>query len=79
MLLARPEAIRLVPPVPGVLRGTVTDRRFTGSSALFTIRTGGGNAIEVQADPGAAEVGGEVGLEPGGTGLHLYPAAGEGA
>lgn len=78
LLLARPEAFRLVPPAPGVLRGTVADRRFTGSSALFTVRTGGGNVIEVQADPGEAEVGGEVGMQPGGNGLHLYPAAEDG-
>ncbi|MGH7656978.1 MAG: ABC transporter ATP-binding protein, partial [Gemmatimonadales bacterium] len=78
LLLARPEAFRLVPPAPGVLRGTVTDRRFTGSSALFTVRTGGGNVIEVQADPGEAEVGGGVGMQPGGNGLHLYPVVEDG-
>jgi ABC-type Fe3+/spermidine/putrescine transport system ATPase subunit len=74
LLLARPEAIRMVPPAPGVLRGTVTERRFTGASALFTVRTVRGTLIEVQASTDAAAVGEEVGLEPAGTGLHLYPA-----
>ncbi len=71
VLMARPEGLRFTDR-DGALRGRVTARRFTGASALFTVRTAGGNVLEVLAAPGASAVGDEVGIEPREGGLHLY-------
>jgi ABC-type Fe3+/spermidine/putrescine transport system ATPase subunit len=75
-LLARPEGLRLVPPGPGRLVGTVADRRFTGPVAFFSVLTAGGATLEVAAAPEAAREGDTVGLEPTGADLHLYAADG---
>jgi len=74
-LLARPEGLRLVPPGPGRVAGTITGRRFTGPVAFFSVLTAGGAALEVAARPDAAREGDAVGVEPAGAGLHLYPGA----
>jgi ABC-type Fe3+/spermidine/putrescine transport system ATPase subunit len=72
LLLARPEALRFAPPAPGVLGGEVTDRRFSGALAFFTVRTDGGALLELSAAPGAAAVGDRVGIAPSEPGLHLF-------
>ncbi len=76
-LLARPEGLRLVAPgAAGALAGAVTNRRFTGALAYFTVQTASGLEVEVAAPAGAAAEGDAVGLLPAGTGLHLFPADG---
>jgi ABC-type Fe3+/spermidine/putrescine transport system ATPase subunit len=74
-LLARPEGLCLTESRPDRVSGTVTDRRFTGAVAYFSVETSSGLALEVAAPPGAAREGDSVGIEPTGTGLHLFPAA----
>jgi ABC-type Fe3+/spermidine/putrescine transport system ATPase subunit len=78
VLMARPEAFRLAPPGANRLRGTVSARRLLGGAALFTVQLPGvgSDVLEVLAEPQAAKVGEEVGLEPAGRGLHLFPAPG---
>jgi len=73
-LLARPEALRLTPAAEGALAGTVTNRRFVGATAYFTVATPTGAELEVAALPSAAREGDRVGLAPAGGGLHLFPA-----
>ncbi|HEX5004340.1 MAG TPA: ABC transporter ATP-binding protein [Gemmatimonadales bacterium] len=75
-LLARPEGLRLTEPGPNRICGTVQARRFTGAVAYFLVGTTDGFTLEVAAPPSAAAEGQEVGVEPTGTGLHLYPADG---
>ena len=75
VLMARPEGLRFTDR-DGALRGAVTARRFTGASALFTVRTAAGTVLEILAPPGAAAIGDAVGVEPREGGLHLYPAEG---
>jgi len=72
LLLARPEAFRVTAPAGGRLSGEVTDRRFSGALAFFTVRTDGGATLELSAAPDAAAVGDRIGLAPSGTGLHLF-------
>jgi ABC-type Fe3+/spermidine/putrescine transport system ATPase subunit len=72
-LLARPEGLRLAEPGPGRLHGRVKVRRFTGAVAYFLVETELGFTLEVAGAPGAAREGDAVGVEPTGTGLHLYP------
>jgi ABC-type Fe3+/spermidine/putrescine transport system ATPase subunit len=76
VLMARPEAFRLAPLNPNGLKGTVTGRRFAGGSALFTVTLPGGATIEVVAEPQAAKLGQEVGLEAAGRGLHVFAEPG---
>jgi putative spermidine/putrescine transport system ATP-binding protein len=75
-LLARPEGLRIVAPAPTCMTGTVTGRRFTGAVAYFSVETSSGMILEVAGSPPAAREGDVVGLEPTGTGLHVFPAAG---
>jgi ABC-type Fe3+/spermidine/putrescine transport system ATPase subunit len=76
ILMARPEAFTLGPTGEKRLKGTVTGRRFAGGSALFTVTLPGGETLEVSAEPQAAKIGEEVGLEPAGRGLHIFPGSG---
>jgi ABC-type Fe3+/spermidine/putrescine transport system ATPase subunit len=73
VLMARPEAFRVTTVSENRLSGTVTARRLVGGSALFTVTLPGGETLEVSAEPKAIKVGDEVGLEPAGRGLHLFP------
>jgi ABC-type Fe3+/spermidine/putrescine transport system ATPase subunit len=72
-LFIRPEAVRLSPAGGGVT-GEIVERRFVGATALYTIRLESEAQIEVSAEPSVARLGDRVGLEPHGTGLHLFPA-----
>ena len=75
-MVVRPEALRLMPPVSGALAGTVTARRFTGASSLFTILTDGGTSLEVTGPPRSVRAGERVGVMPSrraGGGIHLFP------
>jgi ABC-type Fe3+/spermidine/putrescine transport system ATPase subunit len=74
-LLVRPEGLRITTPDAGRVTGVVTNRRFTGAVAYFLVETPAGLALEVAGAPDAARDGETVGVEPTGTGLHLYPAA----
>jgi len=64
--LVRPEAMRLVPASGAgggaVLEGVVTERRFVGAQAYFTVDAGGGVVFDVQAPHGAVRVGDRVGV-----------------
>jgi len=75
-LLARPEGLRIASDGPGRLAGSVTNRRFTGAVAYFTVETPEGLVLEIAGAADAAREGDSVGLEPTGTGLHLYPVPG---
>jgi iron(III) transport system ATP-binding protein len=75
-LLARPEGLRITTPETDRVTGTVTNRRFTGAVAYFSVETPTGLVLEVAGPPAAAREGEAVGVEPTGTGLHLFPAAG---
>ena len=75
-MVVRPEALRLMPPAPGALLGTVTERRFTGAASLFTILTEGGSSLEVTGPPRSVSAGERVGIMPSrraGGGIHLFP------
>lgn len=77
LMVVRPEALRLVPPGPGSVLGTVVERRFTGSTSLFTVLTEGGTSVEVSGPPGSADLGERIGLMPSrraGGGIHLFPS-----
>ena len=76
LMVARPEALRLMAPSPGALLGTVTERRFTGASSLFTVLTDGGASLEVSGPPRSVRAGERVGIMPSrraGGGIHLFP------
>jgi iron(III) transport system ATP-binding protein len=76
IMLARPEALRLTEREPNAIAATVTGRRFVGPTALFTVRTESGQAIEVVAPPRAVRAGQPVGILPSrraGGGIHLFP------
>lgn len=75
-LLARPEGLRLTEPGAGTIRGIVKARRFTGAVAYFLVEAEQGFTLEVAGAPSAASEGQQVGVEPTGTGLHLYPVDG---
>jgi hypothetical protein len=80
LMVVRPEALRLMPPAPGALGGTVTERRFTGPASLFTVVTDGGATLEVTGPPRSVRAGERVGIMPSrraGGGIHLFPRAGE--
>jgi putative spermidine/putrescine transport system ATP-binding protein len=54
IVVARPEQLRFADAgVPGVVR----ERRYTGAAAFFLVEGDDGNRFEVQAEPGAAQVG----------------------
>jgi len=75
-MVVRPEALRLLALAQGALAGTVTARRFTGSSSLFTILTDGGASLEVTGPPRSVSAGERVGVMPSrraGGGIHLFP------
>jgi ABC-type Fe3+/spermidine/putrescine transport system ATPase subunit len=76
-MLVRPESLRLVAPGPGVLPVTVTARRFTGPTALYSVATAAGAVVEVAAPAQAVRVGEQAGVQPSrraGGGIHLFPA-----
>ena len=58
--LVRPEAMRFVANGDAQLEGVVTERRFVGAQAYFTVDAGGGMVFEVQAPLKAAQVGQRV-------------------
>jgi ABC-type Fe3+/spermidine/putrescine transport system ATPase subunit len=58
--LVRPEAMRFVADGDAPLSGVVTERRFVGALALFTVDAGGGVVFDVQAPHGAVRVGDRV-------------------
>jgi ABC-type Fe3+/spermidine/putrescine transport system ATPase subunit len=76
ILVVRPEGVRFVEFGPGTLRGTITERRFTGALTLYTVETERGQTVEVSAHPKAAAVGERVSLAPTNTGAHVYPRFG---
>ncbi|HJR17924.1 MAG TPA: ABC transporter ATP-binding protein [Gemmatimonadales bacterium] len=79
LMVVRPEALRLMAPVPGALMGTVTERRFTGAASLFTVLTEGGASIEVTGPPRSVSAGQRVSIMPSrraGGGIHLFPRSG---
>ncbi len=76
IVMFRPESLWLTAPGPGRIVATVTERRFTGSNALYTVRTDGGAILEVSGSPAAAQPGQRVGVAPSrraGAGIHLFP------
>jgi iron(III) transport system ATP-binding protein len=75
LMVVRPEALWLVPPGPGAILGTVSQRRFTGTSSLFTVDTDGGASLEVSGPPRSTAAGDRVGIMPSrraGGGIHLF-------
>jgi putative spermidine/putrescine transport system ATP-binding protein len=58
--LVRPEAMRFVANSDAPLEGVVTERRFVGAQAYFTVDGGGGMLFEVQAPLKAVQVGQRV-------------------
>jgi ABC-type Fe3+/spermidine/putrescine transport system ATPase subunit len=76
LMVVRPEALRLSTPAPEAIRGTVRERRFTGSASLYTVATDGGALLEVNGPPRAVAIGDRVGVMPSrraGGGIHLFP------
>lgn len=63
-LMLRPEALHIKSAETPGLHGTVSDRRFTGATAHFTVNTEGGAVIEVSAPPESAAAGDRVSLIP---------------
>jgi ABC-type Fe3+/spermidine/putrescine transport system ATPase subunit len=72
VLYMRPEALRLAAPDATRLSGEVSERRFLGAAALYSVRLVSGESLEVLAEPSAAHPGERVGLLPTGQGLHLF-------
>lgn len=72
VLVARPEAWRMIEPNPGDLQGPIVTRRFTGALAYFSVEVAPGVIVEVAAEPGAAKVGDRIGLVPHDRGIHLF-------
>jgi ABC-type Fe3+/spermidine/putrescine transport system ATPase subunit len=69
--VVRPERLRFADAgVPGIVR----ERRYTGAVAFFLIEGDHGERFEVQAEPGAAEVGQRVYIEA--TQTMVFPAEG---
>ncbi len=58
--LVRPEAMRFVANGAATLEGVVTERRFVGAQAFFTVEAGDGVVFEVQAPLKAVHVGDRV-------------------
>jgi ABC-type Fe3+/spermidine/putrescine transport system ATPase subunit len=75
LMVVRPEALWLVPPGVGAILGKISQRRFTGSSSLYTVETDGGASLEVSGPPRSAAPGDRVGIMPSrraGGGIHLF-------
>ena len=70
--MARPEGVLLMPAGKGRVTGRVVERRFTGSTAYYTVLLSDGGTIEVEDRPEAAEADMVVGLDPAARGLHLF-------
>jgi ABC-type Fe3+/spermidine/putrescine transport system ATPase subunit len=64
IVLVRPEQLRFG---ANGLRGVVAERRYTGSTAFFTVALESGERLEVEAAPDAARVGDRVAVGAGGT------------
>jgi len=64
VVLVRPEQLRFG---ANGLRGVVAERRYTGSTAFFTVALESGERLEVEAAPDAARVGDRVAVGAGGT------------
>ena len=64
VVLVRPEQLRFG---TNGLGGVVAERRYTGSTAFFTVAIESGERIEVEAPPDAARVGDRVSLDSGRT------------
>ena len=64
VVLVRPEQLRFG---ANGLRGVVAERRYTGSTAFFTVAIDSGERLEVEAAPDAARVGDRVSLDAGRT------------
>ena len=64
LVLVRPEQLRFG---ANGLRGVVAERRYTGSTAFFTVALESGERLEVEAAPDAARVGDRVAVAAGGT------------
>ena len=60
--LVRPEAMRFDANGAAALEGVVTERRFVGAQAFFTVDAGAGVVFEVQAPLKAVKVGDRVGV-----------------
>jgi len=65
--LVRPEAMRIVSgavggSAGGALEGVVTERRFVGAQAYFTVDAGEGVVFDVQAPHAAVRIGDRVGV-----------------
>ncbi len=63
-LMLRPEALHIAAAGTPGIQGTVSDRRFTGATAHFTVLSEGGAVIEVSAQPESAAAGDKVSLVP---------------
>jgi ABC-type Fe3+/spermidine/putrescine transport system ATPase subunit len=63
-VMLRPEALHVTRESTAALAGRVTDRRFTGRSAYFTVETEGGAVLEVSGPPDIARTGDQVRLAP---------------
>ncbi|MGH7533778.1 MAG: TOBE domain-containing protein, partial [Gemmatimonadales bacterium] len=72
VLVARPEAWRMIEPKAGDLQGPIVARRFTGALAYFAVQVVHGVTVEVAAESGAARIGDRVGLLPHDRGIHLF-------
>ncbi len=64
IVLVRPEQLRFG---ANGLPGVVAERRYTGSTAFFTVTIDSGERLEVEAPPDAARVGDRVSLDAGRT------------
>lgn len=76
-ITVRPEALAFCPVESAGFAGLVTNRRFLGSTALFTVESERGVVVEVRASPKSASIGQAVGVEPHGSGFHLFPTGTE--
>jgi len=72
VVLVRPEQLRFE---ANGLRGVVAERRYTGSTAFFTVAIESGERLEVEAAPDAARVGDRVAVAAGQTLTFPEPTA----
>ena len=77
-LYIRPEALRFDRQAGAGqgIEGVVTERRYAGAVAIYTVGLGVGeeHPVEVLAEPAVVRVGDHVHLTPTGRGLHLFAA-----
>ena len=74
-VLLRPESLWIARSEPGLLGGTVVERRFIGAGAMYLVRTDGGTLLDVSSPGRAAVPGDRIGLAPSrrsGGGIHLF-------